>query len=160
MLLHSWRTVPDTFPSSVVQCCPSRTTHDAKAKIHCLEFFLRAWSGTVWVRAAVPRYRYDRQGERVSVNMFLYLPLRRHAHSGMTSFTCCAHGRGTVILGFEQANKYTILNESGDTVALMSEELGNVGRQIGRQILRTRRPFVATVFSPDGQIISGDGGLE
>lgn len=58
--------------------------------------------------------------------------------------------RGTVILGFEQANKYTILNEEGETVALMSEELGGVGRQIGRQLLRTHRPFTATVFSPDG----------
>ncbi|KAK9808529.1 hypothetical protein WJX73_005262 [Symbiochloris irregularis] len=57
---------------------------------------------------------------------------------------------GTVIFGFDQANKYTIMNEAGDTVALMAEELGGMGRQIGRQLLRTHRPFTATVFSPDG----------
>lgn len=61
---------------------------------------------------------------------------------------------GTVIFGFEQANQYTILNEAGDTVALLAEDLGGFGKQIGRQLLRTRRPFTATVFSPDGaQII-------
>lgn len=61
--------------------------------------------------------------------------------------------RGTVIFGFEQANQYTILNEAGDTVALLAEDLGGFGKQIGRQLLRTRRPFTATVFSPDGALL-------
>jgi Scramblase len=55
-----------------------------------------------------------------------------------------------VIFGFEQANKYTILDETGATVALMAEDQGGLGREIGRQLLRTRRPFTATVFTPDG----------
>eukprot|EP00891_Asterochloris_glomerata_P005344 jgi/Astpho2/5344/Aster-x0674 len=59
--------------------------------------------------------------------------------------------RGTVIFGFEQANRYTVLDQNGNTVALMAEELGSLGTEVGRQFLRTRRPFKATVFGPDGQ---------
>ena len=62
--------------------------------------------------------------------------------------------RGNVIFGFEQANKYTVLNERGETVALLAEELGGIGRSIGRQLLRTRRPMTATVLSPDGESLS------
>ncbi|DBA72062.1 TPA: hypothetical protein ACH3X2_010794 [Trebouxia sp. C0005] len=57
---------------------------------------------------------------------------------------------GTVIFGFEQANKYTIYDQEGNVVALLAEELGSFGKEVGRQLLRTRRPFTATVFSPDG----------
>ncbi len=59
---------------------------------------------------------------------------------------------GTVIFGFEQANKYTIYDQEGNVVALLAEELGSFGKEVGRQLLRTRRPFTATVFSPDGMI--------
>ena len=58
--------------------------------------------------------------------------------------------RGTVVLGFEQANRYTVLDQDGTTVALLAEDLGGLGKAIGRQFLRTRRSFTATVFSPDG----------
>ena len=44
-----------------------------------------------------------------------------------------------------------MLDQSGNTVALMAEELGTLGTEVGRQFLRTRRPFKATVFGPDGQ---------
>ncbi|KDD71856.1 scramblase, partial [Helicosporidium sp. ATCC 50920] len=57
---------------------------------------------------------------------------------------------GTVLLGFEQANKYTVVDEAGEVVALLAEEEGSFGRALGRQLLRTRRPFTATVLSPDG----------
>ena len=60
---------------------------------------------------------------------------------------------GTVIFGFEQANKYTIYDQQGNVVALLAEELGSFGKEVGRQLLRTRRPFTATVFSPDGEPI-------
>ena len=62
---------------------------------------------------------------------------------------------GTVIFGFEQANKYTIYDQQGNVIALMAEELGSFGKEVGRQLLRTRRPFTATVFSPDGQSFFG-----
>lgn len=58
--------------------------------------------------------------------------------------------RGTVILGYEQANRYTVLDQDGNTVALLAEDLGGLGKAVGRQLLRTRRSFTATVFSPDG----------
>ena len=63
----------------------------------------------------------------------------------------CCPARGTVLLGYEQANRYTVHDESGNVVALLAEEEGSIGRAIGRQILRTHRPFTATVFSPDGE---------
>jgi hypothetical protein len=58
--------------------------------------------------------------------------------------------RGTVVLGFEQANRYTVLDQDGNVVALLAEDLGGLGKAVGRQFLRTRRSFTATVFSPDG----------
>ncbi|KAK9826339.1 hypothetical protein WJX74_010281 [Apatococcus lobatus] len=61
---------------------------------------------------------------------------------------------GTVIFGFEQANRYEVRDQDGNIVALLAEDLGGFGKSVGRQLLRTRRPFTATVFSPDGtQII-------
>ena len=63
--------------------------------------------------------------------------------------------RGTVLLGFEQANRYEVHDQSGNVVALLAEEEGSLGRAIGRQLLRTRRPFTATVFTPDGGWLGG-----
>lgn len=39
---------------------------------------------------------------------------------------------------------------AGNLVALLAEDEGSIGKAIGRQLLRTRRNFTATVFSPDG----------
>ncbi len=60
---------------------------------------------------------------------------------------------GQVLLGYEQANKYSIRDQDGEVVALLAEEHGGVGRTILRQVLRTRRGFTATVFSRDGSEI-------
>ncbi|KAK9833274.1 hypothetical protein WJX81_001649 [Elliptochloris bilobata] len=57
---------------------------------------------------------------------------------------------GTVILGFEQTNKYTVLDQDGNTVALMAEDAGGLGTAVGRQVMKRRRSFTATVFNPDG----------
>ena len=57
---------------------------------------------------------------------------------------------GNVVLGFEQANKYTVLDESGNTVALLAEETSGVGSAVARQVLRARRSFVASLLSADG----------
>lgn len=59
-----------------------------------------------------------------------------------------------MILGFEQANRYTVLDQDGNVVALMAEDTGSLGTAVGRQLLRTRRSFTATVFSPDGAVHS------
>ena len=45
---------------------------------------------------------------------------------------------------------------AGNLVALLAEEEGGLGKALGRQLLRTRRNFTATVFSPDG---AWQGGL-
>lgn len=57
---------------------------------------------------------------------------------------------GNVVLGFEQANRYTVLDETGRTVALLAEETSGVGSAVARQVLRARRSFVASLLSPDG----------
>eukprot|EP01025_Chloroclados_australasicus_P055600 TRINITY_DN6776_c0_g2_i12.p1 TRINITY_DN6776_c0_g2~~TRINITY_DN6776_c0_g2_i12.p1 ORF type:complete len:483 (+),score=71.66 TRINITY_DN6776_c0_g2_i12:2459-3907(+) len=57
---------------------------------------------------------------------------------------------GTVLLGYEQCNKYVIYDQSGQVVGLMAEDHSGIGGAVGRQLLRTRRSFTATVFSPDG----------
>lgn len=51
---------------------------------------------------------------------------------------------------FLQANRYEVRDQDGTIVALLAEDLGGFGKSVGRQLLRTRRPFTATVFSPDG----------
>lgn len=43
-----------------------------------------------------------------------------------------------------------MLDQDGNTVALIAEDMTGVGDAIGRQVLRTRRSFTATVFSSDG----------
>lgn len=43
-----------------------------------------------------------------------------------------------------------MLDQEGKVVALLAEDLGGLGKTVGRQLLRTRRAFTATVFSPDG----------
>jgi uncharacterized protein YxjI len=61
---------------------------------------------------------------------------------------------GTVVLGFEQANKYTVYDQDGQIVALIAEDETGLGNAVGRQVLRTRRAFTATVLSPqDGSVI-------
>uniref|UniRef100_A0A383V788 Phospholipid scramblase n=1 Tax=Tetradesmus obliquus TaxID=3088 RepID=A0A383V788_TETOB len=57
---------------------------------------------------------------------------------------------GTVILGFEQATKYTVYDQDGTPVALIAEEISGIGNEIQRQLLRTRRSFTSTVLSADG----------
>jgi hypothetical protein len=60
---------------------------------------------------------------------------------------------GQVLLGFEQAQQYSVRDQDGTVVALLAEEVGGVGRALSRQLLRNRRGFRATVFSPDGSEI-------
>mmetsp|Transcript_24570 Transcript_24570/g.80238 ORF Transcript_24570/g.80238 Transcript_24570/m.80238 type:complete len:310 (+) Transcript_24570:76-1005(+) len=53
------------------------------------------------------------------------------------------------MLGFEQANRYSILDETGRVVALMAEETNTMASAIGRQLLHTHRSFTATVLDPN-----------
>lgn len=92
------------------------------------------------------------QPHRVVSSYMLFGQVPAYPYSGdflnvSSSMRAC---RGTVLIGFEQANHYTIFNEAGEKVALMAEDLGGLAKGVGRQALGTHRPFTATVFSPDG----------
>ncbi|CBQ71308.1 conserved hypothetical protein [Sporisorium reilianum SRZ2] len=57
-----------------------------------------------------------------------------------------------IFLGFEQANKYSIHAPSGELVGyLAEEEHGLLGGALQRQLLRTHRPFRATVMDVSGK---------
>lgn len=43
-----------------------------------------------------------------------------------------------------------MLDQEGNTVALLAEDSGGFGKEVGRQLLRTRRSFTATILTPDG----------
>ncbi|KAI1943598.1 hypothetical protein LOZ66_000181 [Ophidiomyces ophidiicola] len=51
-----------------------------------------------------------------------------------------------VLLGFEQANRYTIFDAQGNLVGYMAEQDTGLGNTLSRQFLHTHRPFVTHVF--------------
>ncbi|EFR00879.1 scramblase [Nannizzia gypsea CBS 118893] len=51
-----------------------------------------------------------------------------------------------VLLGFEQANRYVILDAHGNHIGYMAEEEKGMGGMLSRQWLHTHRPFVTHVF--------------
>jgi hypothetical protein len=51
-----------------------------------------------------------------------------------------------IFLGFEQANRYVILNPNGEHVGYLAETEGGIASGMKRQLLRTHRPFTAHVF--------------
>ena len=56
-----------------------------------------------------------------------------------------------IFLGFEQANRYTILSPTGETIGYMAEHDGGFGKVLGRQWFRTHRSFMANVFDLTGR---------
>ena len=60
---------------------------------------------------------------------------------------------GQLIFGFEQCQHYSVRDQHGDVVALLAEEHGGLGTTVGRQLLRSRRSFKATILSPDGTVL-------
>ncbi|KAJ1539010.1 hypothetical protein HK405_013277, partial [Cladochytrium tenue] len=55
-----------------------------------------------------------------------------------------------VLVGFEQANKYAIKNAAGQNVGFIVEDDAGFASLLVRQLLRTRRPFAATVLDANG----------
>ncbi|ETW85743.1 hypothetical protein HETIRDRAFT_470895 [Heterobasidion irregulare TC 32-1] len=55
-----------------------------------------------------------------------------------------------IFIGFEQANKYTISNESGEPLGFIAEEPRGFLSTFSRQIFRTHRPFRAIIMDHDG----------
>ncbi|KAJ1986952.1 hypothetical protein H4R33_003089 [Dimargaris cristalligena] len=57
-----------------------------------------------------------------------------------------------LLVGFEQANKYAIVDPAGQPVGFVAEQ-ENFSSTISRQLLRTHRPFKATILDPAGQVV-------
>jgi hypothetical protein len=55
-----------------------------------------------------------------------------------------------IFVGFEQANKYAITNENGDSVGFIAEEDQGILSMFRRQMFRTHRPFRAVVMDRGG----------
>ncbi|THY55727.1 Scramblase-domain-containing protein [Aureobasidium pullulans] len=51
-----------------------------------------------------------------------------------------------VFLGFEQANRYVIMNGRGETIGYMAEQDHGVGSMLGRQMFKTHRSFTSHIF--------------
>lgn len=51
-----------------------------------------------------------------------------------------------LFLGFEQANRYVIMDPQGNLVGYMAEHDGGFGKAMGRQWFRTHRAFTTHVF--------------
>ncbi|KAL8729786.1 MAG: hypothetical protein Q9166_004509 [cf. Caloplaca sp. 2 TL-2023] len=51
-----------------------------------------------------------------------------------------------VMIGFEQANKYIILDPQGNHIGFMAEQDNSIGRTMARQMLNTHRSFTTHVF--------------
>lgn len=51
-----------------------------------------------------------------------------------------------IFLGFEQANRYVILDPHGNHIGYMAEHDGGLGKAVGRQWFRTHRAFTTHVF--------------
>ncbi|THV07931.1 Scramblase-domain-containing protein [Dendrothele bispora CBS 962.96] len=55
-----------------------------------------------------------------------------------------------IFIGFEQTNKYSISNATGESLGYIVEETGSFLSSINRQILATHRPFKAVIMDPAG----------
>ena len=53
-------------------------------------------------------------------------------------------------MGFEQANKYAIVDPSGEPIGYIAEEDTTMVKAMSRQLLRTHRPFKASVLDLEG----------
>lgn len=56
-----------------------------------------------------------------------------------------------VFLGFEQANKYIIMDPSGGHIGYMAEQEHGVGNMVARQMFKTHRSFTTHVFDRNEQ---------
>ncbi|KAJ1979389.1 hypothetical protein H4R34_002841 [Dimargaris verticillata] len=57
-----------------------------------------------------------------------------------------------VLVGFEQANKYAIIDPQGNPAGFIAEE-DTIANSLSRQFLRTHRQFKATILDMDGNVV-------
>ena len=58
-----------------------------------------------------------------------------------------------VFMGFEQANRYKIMNANGDQIGYMEEKDIGFLKMLGRQFFRLHRPFDIDVFNNYGELL-------
>lgn len=58
-----------------------------------------------------------------------------------------------VFLGFEQANRYRLVNAKGEDVGFLAEQEGGFGTSIGRQLMRGHRPFNCVIMNTSGEVV-------
>ncbi|KAK3812238.1 MAG: Scramblase-domain-containing protein [Benniella sp.] len=58
-----------------------------------------------------------------------------------------------VLVGFEQANRYAIVDPSGTPVGYIVEEDTSMVKAMSRQVFRTHRPFKASVLDLEGNVV-------
>lgn len=56
-----------------------------------------------------------------------------------------------VFLGFEQANRYSLMDTEGNVIGFLEEEDFGIGKAIMRQIYRLHRPFTVRLYNRHGQ---------
>ncbi|KAF8437786.1 Scramblase-domain-containing protein, partial [Terfezia claveryi] len=56
---------------------------------------------------------------------------------------------GNLLLGFEQANKYVIMDPNGNHVGFIAEEESGIAKIVARQWFRTHRAFTTHVFDKE-----------
>lgn len=56
-----------------------------------------------------------------------------------------------VLMGFEQANRYVIMDPHGNHIGYLAELDHGVGRAVARQMFRTHRSFTTHVFDKEGR---------
>lgn len=57
-----------------------------------------------------------------------------------------------LFIGFEQANRYIIMNALGERIGYMEEKDVGFGKMLGRQFFRLHRPFDIDVFNARGEL--------
>lgn len=65
-----------------------------------------------------------------------------------------------VMLGFEQANKYVIMDPQGSHIGYMAERELGMGNMLARQMARTHRSFTTHVFDKQGTEVLRVGSRE
>ena len=58
-----------------------------------------------------------------------------------------------MLIGFEQANRYAIVDPSGTPVGYIVEEDTSMVKAMSRQVFRTHRPFKASVLDLEGNVV-------
>ncbi|CAG8608730.1 2798_t:CDS:2 [Ambispora leptoticha] len=58
-----------------------------------------------------------------------------------------------IFLGFEQANKYALLDPGGNSVGFIAEEEQSFTSTLFRQLFRTHRPFRAVIMDTQGNVV-------